>query len=252
MLFDIEVLNDLRVADEHWFEIHNYFKNRTICAQMNSILVFGWKEYGKHEKVKSLCAWDYPAWKKDVNNDYHLLQDISNVLSDADVIITHNGKGFDQPFIQTRLQKWKLPLLNYKTPHGDTKRISSSKFMLINNKLDNVAKFFLGEEKLKHEGRKMWIGCRNREQWAMDKMDRYCKKDVLLLESVARIYRPLMREIPNHNHWTPPGHREVCPRCGSTRLQKRGTVPRATFRSQRYQCQDCGKWSDTLKNGGLV
>jgi len=46
-------------------------------------------------------------------------QEIYKVLSEADAVVTHNGKRFDWKFLQTRLIKHKLKPMS-KTPHIDT------------------------------------------------------------------------------------------------------------------------------------
>ena len=41
------------------------------------------------------------------------------------------------------------------------------------------------------------------------------------------------------------GH--VCAHCGSERLQARGWQHTKTRRYKRYQCKDCGGWSQSVK-----
>jgi predicted RNA-binding Zn-ribbon protein involved in translation (DUF1610 family) len=63
--------------------------------------------------------------------------------------------------------------------------------------------------------------------------------------SLYNSLRPWIRNHPNHNLFADD---HVCPNCGSTRLQKRGTAISSTGTYQRYQCSACGTWSQSTKS----
>lgn len=240
VLFDLEVLNDMKEAEKHWFGLSDY-PGRTIKAQLNTVICFGWKKFGKHEPVRVECAWDYPAWKKDVNADFEIVKKAREILEDADAVVGHNSKSFDWKFLQTRLLRHGLPPLP-KIPHIDTKNAAKSNLSLFNNKLDNLGEFLLGDRKLKHEGRELWLKVKNRDPKAMKLMAEYCKQDVLLLEKAYRTLRPLMTNVPNHNLFLQPFSKCVCPQCGSTRLKKQGHKMTKTRIYGQFSCLDCASW----------
>lgn len=239
VLFDLEVLNDLAEADKHWFNLSNW-PGLTIKAQLNSIICFGWKLLGKNNKVNCITAWDYSTWNKNVNDDSELLRDAYKVLVDADCVVTHNGRRFDWPALQTRLLKYG-PAVLPKIKNIDTCKVASSNLHLFNNKLDNIGEYLLDDRKMKHEGRKLWTDCRARKPKAMAKMKAYCMQDVLLLEGAFNKLRPFITGLPNSNLF---GFmkRPVCSNCGGTRLQSRGQAISNLTRYNRFQCQDCGTW----------
>ena len=85
-------------------------------------------------------------------------------------------------------------------------------------------------------------------QKSMDKMAKYCKQDVLLLEKIYRVLRPFSNHIPNHNiffSFNYAAGKPVCPKCGSTRLKNKGYRNTQTRSYKRYKCRDCGSYSRT-------
>jgi hypothetical protein len=76
---------------------------------------------------------------------------------------------------------------------------------------------------------------------ALDKMVRYNKQDVRLLERVYKKLRPYMRTHPNENLFR---FVKVCPVCGSRKFKKQGYKYNRTSVRQQYQCQNgtCRAW----------
>ena len=71
-------------------------------------------------------------------------------------------------------------------------------------------------------------------------MAKYNKHDVEILEKLYLTMLPWMAH-PNRNLYQGTNH--ACPNCGSKKCQRRGTEITSTTIYQRWQCQDCGKWS---------
>jgi len=241
ILFDLEVLNDMKEAERHWFGLSNY-PGLTIRAQLNTIICFGWKVLGEAE-THVISAWDYPGWKKDVNDDFEIAQAARDVLLTADCVVGHHSKGFDWKFLQTRLIRHGLSVLP-KIPHIDTKQLASRNLFLFNNKLDNIGEFLLSDRKIKHEGRELWMNVKNRDPDAMKRMVEYCRQDVVLLEKAYHLLRPFMKNIPNYNLFDPLKAKS-CPSCGSTRLTLSGKRYTKTKVYRRYVCVDCRSWCQT-------
>lgn len=240
IIFDLETLPNLKEALKVWPKLSDY-PGLTLKATITSIICAGWKILGD-KKVHCINAWDFKAWGTDVNNDYDLCVAMSKVLEDADCVVTHNGKGFDFKYFQTRLLINRLPLLP-KIHHVDTKNIAKSNLFLFNNRLQTLAEFLVNESKLQHSGWDMWVQVHGRDPKAMNLMEKYCKQDVNVLEKVLQVLRPLVK-LPNYNAYLP-GQTFVCPNCQSTRIQKRGTRMVGLSIYTRYWCRDCDSWSRT-------
>jgi transposase-like protein len=76
-------------------------------------------------------------------------------------------------------------------------------------------------------------------------MKEYQIQDVNLLIDLYEKLKPWIKNHPNHNMFS---EGAVCPNCSSTHLQKRGTAVSAAGAYQRYQCRDCGTWSQGTKS----
>lgn len=242
ILFDLEVLADMREVRKVFFGIGNY-PGLTLKATINSIICAGYKVYGE-SKIHCISAWDFKrSWARDVNDDRAVVSAIYDVLKSADAVVTHNGKRFDWKFLQTRLLKHGLPPLG-KIKHIDTCAIAKRHLMSFNNKLSTLAEQFTSESKMESGGAELWCAVAERDVKAQKKMAEYCKQDVRALEAVFKKLKPLIADIPNYNLFTP-GHRNLCPNCGSTRLDSNGTRVTATRTYKRYICRDCKTWSRT-------
>ena len=242
ILLDCETLPDLKAALEVWPSLSDY-PGQTLKASISSVICAGWKVYGKKE-THCINAWDFPEWKKNVNDDRPLLKAISDVLLGADVVVTHNGKSFDWRFLQTRLRHHKMPTLP-KLMHIDTKLIARREVYVLNNRLQTLLRYFTDREKFENGGWPLWVAVHGRDQKAQSKMARYCKHDVLGLEALFTVFMPFVK-LPNANMFT---DEVVCPTCSSQDLQRRGDRLTLSKVFQRFQCNSCGAWSSMHKKG---
>lgn len=239
VLFDIETLPDMSAVMEVFPSLSDY-PGQTLKATISSIICVGWKVLDEN-KVHCINAWDYPSrWNKDMNDDYRVVQAAYDVLKDADVVITHNGKRFDWKFLQTRLLKHGFPPLP-KITHIDTCAEAKKYLLSFNNRLNTLGKFLAQVEKKDNGGWSLWVDVSKKKPEAMALMTSYCKQDVRVTEKVFNKLKPLIRGLPNANIFNGSDH--SCPNCGSENLQKRGERVNKLKRVQRYQCQDCGAWS---------
>lgn len=239
ILFDLETLPNLQEVLKVWPQLDN-FPGRTMKATVTSIICAGYKYFGE-KQTHCINAWDFPAWKKDVNNDKRLCEVLYDVLKDADCVITHNGKRFDWKFLNTRLVVNGLPPL-HKIPHIDTCQLARSNLFLFSNRLDTLGEFLAGDHKMKHEGWGLWVKTYNKDPKALKKMEKYCKQDVKLLEKVYKILRPFAGNIPNFNLWSE-GEKSLCPSCGSKKIKSHGLRHTKTKSYRRYRCLDCLSFS---------
>ncbi len=172
-----------------------------------------------------------------------MLQEIYKLLEEADVVVSYNGKSFDLKILNKEfaLQGWARPS-PYK--NVDMLQVVRTQFRFTSNKLDYVVQQFGLGQKGKHSGHQLWLDCMNpksagyEDSWVI--MEEYNTQDVILLED---LYLRLIGWVPNHPSHSALDNDHVCPNCGGTHLQKRGTAITTTLSYQRWQCKDCGAWS---------
>jgi DNA polymerase elongation subunit (family B) len=164
------------------------------------------------------------------------VKDIYELLTEADAVVHYNGSKFDIPILNKDFVNQGLP------PPAPFKEIDLLKtvrrrFRMPSNKLEYVCNFLEIGNKLKHQGHDLWTAYMAGDKKAMQKMKRYNIHDITLTE---QLYMRLLPWIPNHPTDSPTN---ACPVCGGHHLQRRGTIRRLAGLYARYQCQDCGKWS---------
>jgi predicted RNA-binding Zn-ribbon protein involved in translation (DUF1610 family) len=177
------------------------------------------------------------------------LETIHEMINQADVVIHYNGRKFDMPTLNKEfLLHGMLPPAPYK--QIDLLRVVRSQFRFPSNKLDYVAQRLGLGKKVKHEGHELWVKCMAGDPVAWKKMERYNKQDVVLLEKVYDKLLPWIKSHPNHNLYGDLEH--CCPSCGSDKLHRRGVARSIGGVYQRYQCTNCGSWSQGTKSSKSV
>lgn len=248
ILWDLETLPDMKAVMREFPGLSNY-PGLTLKASINSIICFGYKVLGEKD-AQCVNAWDFATrWKKNINDDYKVVEAAYNILKDADVVVTHNGKKFDWKFLQTRLLFHGFPPLP-KIIHIDTCSESKKHLLTFNNRLNTLGQFLVKDKKLENGGWGLWVKVADKDKDAMRLMAKYCMQDVVLLEKVFKKLKPLLTQLPNKNLWT--GKTHSCPNCGSDNVQKRGRYVTKENAHQRYQCQDCGSWSFSTTKGKYI
>ena len=112
---------------------------------------------------------------------------------------------------------------------------------MTSNKLDMLGQLLGLGRKVPHEGFELWRKCMKGDLKAWAKMVKYCKGDVRLLEKVYLRLLPYMGQHPNYGTYTDTDKPE-CPKCGSTKLQRRGFAYTSVSKFQRFRCNKCGAW----------
>jgi hypothetical protein len=173
-----------------------------------------------------------------------MLKGIHGLLDSADAVVHYNGTKFDIPTLN---KEFLLHSFNPPSPYKqiDLLRVVRSNFRFPSNKLDYVAQRLNLGKKHEHEGHELWVKCMNGDKDAWKRMEKYNIQDVVLLESLYGALRPWIKSHPNYNLFSDD---HVCPNCGSSSLQRRGTAISATGTYQRYQCRSCGTWSQSTKS----
>lgn len=182
---------------------------------------------------------DYSLYKSDRFDDRALVLDLHSLLSQADVLVAHNGDAFDIKKANARFIVHGLdPIPPLKSI--DTLKIARRNFKFNSNKLDDLGNYLGIGRKLAHTGKKLWMDCLDGDMKAWAVMKKYNVQDVLLLERLYKKVRPWAANHPNLNVLTRSAI--ACPKCTSTNLQKRGFTYTLGGEAQRYQCLDCYGW----------
>jgi len=172
-----------------------------------------------------------------------MLSKIHKLLDEADAVVHYNGTKFDIPTLNKEFLLYGFaPPSPYK--QVDLLRTMRGSFRFPSNKLDYVVQRLGLGSKTAHEGHELWVKCMAGEKDAWKKMEEYNKQDVVLLEKVYNKVMPWIKNHPNHNLYEDGA---VCPKCGSQYVQRRGVSKTLTLTYQRFQCQDCGSWSQGTK-----
>lgn len=227
LFFDIETSPNIGLFWEAGWKktisVDNIIKERAIIC-----ICYKWEEQKEVYEVH----WDS---KQD---DKALLQKFVDIANTADELVGHNGDRFDLAWVRTRCLFHKIPMFPVYTTI-DTLKVARGKFKFNSNKLNYIADFLGIGRKIKTEF-SLWKDiCLNKNKAAMDKMLKYCKKDVVLLESVFKALR---------GHIEPKTHygvlfgqdRGSCPECGSDELIISNRRTTATgLKKIQYKCKTC-------------
>lgn len=98
----------------------------------------------------------------------------------------------------------------------------------------------------------MWLKiCLDKDPVQLEKMVKYCKRDVKVLEDVFTQFRPYV--TPQTHYGVIFGEdRGTCPECGAgseSLIKQRIKVTLSGMQKQQYKCKECGTYHEkTIKN----
>jgi ribosomal protein S27AE len=232
LFIDLETSPNLATVWRPGPKVNIGFEN---IVKERAVICAAWKWQGLRE-VHSL-TWDKRQCDKP------MLKRVADVVHTADEVVAHNGDRFDVPWIRTRCLKHGIPF-SPEIASVDTLKWARSKFYFNSNRLDYISQF-LGLGRKNKTGFELWKRVvLDGDGPALERMVRYCKQDVRLLERVHKKLNAYVvaktsvaRDIRN------------CPECGSEEvtLLKHTTTPAGTPRT-RCRCQKCGAAMD-LRHG---
>lgn len=192
------------------------------------MLCFGTKWYKKPTKVV-----DERVGRKE------MLTELRDQLLEADLVVSWNGAKYDTRMANREfIREGLTPPAPYK--EIDLMRIVKQRFAFASNKLDFVAQELGVGRKVDTGGFDLWRGVMAGDEKSWNKMRRYQKGDVDLLEKLFEVLKPWIK-MP-HPVTDKPGL--VCRNCGGTHMQRRGSAKTLNGEYGRYQCQGCGAWND--------
>lgn len=221
------LLIDLETSPNLGYIWEKYEQNVLSFVTERDLLSFSYKWEG--EKSVKVCSLEECTIKE-------LVGKLHKLFNEAEIIIAHNGDNFDIKMSNTFFINHGFnPPSPYKTI--DTLKIARSKFKFNSNKLNDLGEYLGLGKKVETGGFGLWLGCLkgDKKSWAL--MRKYNKQDVALLEKVYLKLRSWGTNLPTAKVGL------VCPACGSSKLQSRGWQVNKVFKSKRFQCQNCSKWS---------
>lgn len=172
------------------------------------------------------------------HDDERLVLKLWCLLDNADIIIGHNLKRFDNKKANSYFLKYGLnPPSPYRTI--DTLQIAKSKFALPFNNLDYIAEYLNVGRKISTDVQ-LWIDCDKGNQEALDNMLDYNKQDVIVLRDVYK--RLLTWSNNNVNMNTYNDDKFSCTNCGSDKVEMitNKFVHTNANKYLAYRCNDCG------------
>lgn len=180
-----------------------------------------------------------------VMDDKRLTQELWKMLDSADIVIAHNGKGFDNKKANSKFLEHDLvPPSPYETI--DTLLHARRQFKECSNRLDWLGKKFGAGGKIPATG--LWTKVMANDFQALKDMDLYCQNDVLKLEAVYLKMRAFIQPHPNMGlHIT--HDIKACPTCGSGNLELLPKTYNTTMNTyEAFRCSDCGALSRNKKS----
>ena len=224
-------------------------------APMKAYVWRRWKENISLEQT--ISEWFMLAWSakwlyspdiygevltpEEVRNedDSRITMSLYALVNKADIIVAHNGKHADIPWMNSR-----FILNNLQPPKPfiviDTLEIARKQFGFSSNKLDALAGYFNINHKL-HTDFQLWKNCMEGIQQSLDYMLEYNKMDVKILEEVYLKLAPWIKGGPNMNVLLN-SEVPVCANCGSEALEliHNQYYYTSVGKYVLYRCKDCG------------
>lgn len=180
--------------------------------------------------------------QRDASNyrdDKELLIPLWQLLDEADVIVTQNGKKFDEKKINARFIINKMPPPS-SFRHVDTAQLARRRFGFTSNKLEYLSdKLCTKHKKLKHKqfpGMELWVECLKGNMDAWEEMRLYNIEDILTLEELYHVLSPWCKTVNMGTY----EEGDMCT-CGNTEFIKNGHRWEDLAKYQRYRCSRCQK-----------
>jgi hypothetical protein len=185
--------------------------------------------------------------KKEIlrEDDSRIVKGLWKALDEADIVIAHNLKKFDKRVAQTRFFKYDLKFPSHYQVI-DTLATARTEFKITSNRLDYIARRFLGIEGKAPLPSGAQLECignpfkgipPNMEMVA--KLDEYCDQDVRVLEDVYLFLRGYIKNHPNMALWDNTDS-PICKACGHDKFDMIGDYTTIVNTYHGYRCKNCG------------
>lgn len=135
-------------------------------------------------------------WKRGIRgNDREMVKQANEVLRSHDILVAHNGRFFDVPFLRTRAMKWGLAPL-HDMVIVDPVRVARSKLRFQSNRLDRILDTLDIAERKTPLDLSVWMDVlHNGNPEAMDTIVEHCEADVAALSALTPHMRPFIKQF---------------------------------------------------------
>jgi len=243
LFIDVEVQGSLNIS----FPRFKAFISPSAVLKEPYLLTFAsnWA-HEPEEKVLVKGLDDYSAFEDNCQNDILLVEELWELLDQADVVIAHNNS-FDRGQINSRFAYYGIdPPSDYKTIC--TLKALKQYFKLPANSLDAATKYFELERKLSHEGISLWVDCFKGDVEAFKKLKEYNHGDIPTLRQLYYKVLPFIKNHPNLAVYY--GDDKVrCNNCGGVDMKLTSDYAYTNLsKFHTYRCGGCGATKRTRKN----
>lgn len=231
LTIDIET----RPNEVYTWGLHKQFVAINQIRRPAGLLCFAAKFHDSREIIfKSL--WEH--------GEKGMARELLRLLDEADGVIGWNSDKFDIRWIQAQFLKCGL---SKSSPFAkiDLMKSVRRQVALPSYKLDYVAQWLGVGKKVDTGGFELWTNVLAGDPKAQALMRKYNIGDVKITEAVfdKLASKGWVMGLPNASI----EDGECCPNCGSERLIRRGHSLKQTRKYVRYQCKDCGTYSQSTR-----
>jgi transposase-like protein len=178
-------------------------------------------------------------------NDRRIVEQIWDLIDEADVIIGHNVQDFD---LRRMNERFLFHDMDRPSPYQiiDTLKCSKRLLYVASHKQKHLVKHFGLTEKIDTEFQ-LWIDCMAGDPKALAKMETYNRADIGGCEDY---YLKIRKFIPSHPNMAIYAEAEgqACPTCGHQDLDWRGYYVTPAGKWRAFKCAECGSYGRSGKN----
>lgn len=198
-----------------------------------SLLSWAAKWLGE-ERVMSECVTTTEAKDRE---DASIMENLWGLLDRADVIVAHNANKFDVRKINARfIENGYAPPSSFNVI--DTLKVTQRNFAFSSHKLNYLTALLDIDSKLETSFG-LWRKCVGGDSTALDYMQEYNEKDVVILEELYLTIRPWIKSHANLSLFAE-DDKERCANCGSDDIEWKYTYHTTVNSYPSYRCNSCG------------
>lgn len=247
LYYDIETVMGYAKVPFYQLKQYSSYLNPDHVQRSVRMVCAAWKWHGDNI-IASTSVLTEKREKGDWFDDYHVVKTLHDLMSQADVVIAHNGDNFDWKMLQWRcaVNGLEPPKPNVKI---DTLKIARKEFHAESKSLRYLAKKLGVDDKGQSPN---WAKIFEGDEQEIKYCERYCRQDIRTLEGVYEKLRPYASNHANLNAMLSGVHHHTCPKCGHWDQTKQGYKYTKAGKYQQYKCNPktggCGGWSQGKKN----
>jgi DNA polymerase elongation subunit (family B) len=221
---------------------HSNFLNPDNVTRPVWIFCAAWKWFGQNTVASTSVLKDPERFEKCYYDDFHVVKTLHDLISEADVLVAHNGDNFDWKLFKTRALFHNLPPV--KRPQMvDTLKICRQ-FKFESASLRYVTRYLDLAEK---DEAPDWDEIAQGNADEIRKAEAYCRQDIRALDDLYKRIKPWANNHPNLSVYLNTNH-PICTRCQSDDVRKAGFHCTIAGKYQAYSCNTCGAWMKDKKN----